>query len=138
MVDQDKIREKLANLETQLKSLREKQATQLQKYQKNSDLQAIVERRLQNAIQACIDISMHIVSEEGPRKPESYADVFLILEEMEILNSELSEKMKEKTGFRNILAHEYAKIIHEEVYKHLQELDTFQDFAKAIAEKYLE
>lgn len=137
MVDKDQIREGLAKLENQLKSLRKKQSVQLEEYQRNEDLQAIVERRLQNTIQACIDVAMHIVSEEGPRKPESYGDVFLILEEMDIIGPNLSKKMREETGFRNVLAHEYAKIMNEEVYKHLQELKVFEDFAKAIAERFL-
>lgn len=98
LADEDKIKDKLAGLEKKLKSLREKQSIPMREYEKNGDLQAIVERRLQNSIQACIDIGMHIVSEKGPRKPETYGDIFTILEEMEVLDSELGEELKEKAG----------------------------------------
>ncbi|KXB07277.1 hypothetical protein AKJ52_00615 [candidate division MSBL1 archaeon SCGC-AAA382C18] len=137
MVDRERIKDKLASLENQLKSLREKQSIPIEEYRKDGDLQAIVERRLQNSIQACIDIGMHIASEEGSRKPESYADIFTILEELEVINPELSQKMKEKTGLRNVLAHEYAEIINEKVYEHLQDLKTFEEFAKTINNHFL-
>lgn len=137
LVDEERIKDKLASLENQLKSLQEKQSIPIEEYRKDGDLQAIVERRLQNSIQACIDIGMHIASEEGSRKPESYADIFTILEELQVINTELSQKMKEKTGFRNVLAHEYAEIINEKVYEHLQDLETFEEFAKTINGHFL-
>lgn len=137
MVDEENIQEKLASLENQLKSLREKQSIPEKEYQKDGDLQALVERRLQNSIQACIDIGMHIVSEEGSRKPESYADIFAILEEIGTIDSRLSNQLKEKAGFRNVLAHEYASIINEKVYENLQNLEVFENFAKTISEEFL-
>ncbi len=137
MVNKDRIKEKLSSLESQLKSLREKQKISLREYQNDGDLQALVERRLQNAIQACIDIGMHVVSEEGPRKPETYADIFTVLEEMDILHGELASKLREKAGFRNVLAHEYAGIINEKVYDQLHALETFEEFAEIVTEKYL-
>ncbi|KXA92273.1 hypothetical protein AKJ64_03575 [candidate division MSBL1 archaeon SCGC-AAA259E17] len=137
LVDKSRIEDKLANLENQLKSLQEKQSIPMGEYQKEGDLQAVVERRLQNSIQACIDIGMHIITEEGSRKPESYADIFTILEEMEVLDTELSNKLKEKAGFRNVLAHEYAQIMNDKVYKHLQDLETFKKFAESISNRFL-
>lgn len=56
---------------------------------------------------------------------------------MNVLSSGISSEMKEKTGFRNVLAHEYAEIINERVYEHLQDLETFERFAKTISERFL-
>lgn len=137
LVEESRIKEKLASLEEQLKSLREKQSIPLEKYRRDGDLQAVVERRLQNSIQACIDIGMHIVTEEGPRKPESYSDIFIVLEEMDVLGTELSRELQEKAGFRNVLAHEYAKIINKKVYRQLQDLGVFEEFARKINDKFL-
>ncbi len=137
MVNEDRIEEKLAGLEKQLKSLREKQSIPLEEYERDGDLQAIVERRLQNSIQICIDVGMHIVTEEGPRKAETYGDVFKILEGMKVLDSDLSDSLKEKAGFRNVLTHDYADIINERVYNHLQDLETFEKFAEQISDRFL-
>lgn len=131
-IDKEVIKEGLANLESQIKSLREKREFSLEEYKRNEDLQAIVERRLQNAIQACIDLGMHIASEKGSRKPEDYGDIFVILGEMNIINTKLSKEMVEKAGFRNVLAHDYSKIIDKEVYRHLQNLEVFEKFAKEV------
>ncbi|NIQ04556.1 MAG: DUF86 domain-containing protein [Candidatus Korarchaeota archaeon] len=136
MVNKTRIRDALAKLESQLKSLREKQTVSLEEYKRNRDLQAIVERRLYIAIQVSIDIAMHIVSENGPRKPESYSDVFVVLSEMGVIDSAISKRMEEEAGFRNVLAHEYADIIDREVYRHLQQLDIFEAFAQQINECY--
>ncbi len=137
-IKKDKIREKLATLEKQLKTLREKNKIELENYKRDMDLQAIVERRLYNSIQTTIDLAMHIVSEKGERKPESYSDVFIVLSEMNVIDTDLSKRMAEEAGFRNVLAHEYAEIQNEEVYKHLQNLDIFEEFAETIYNQFLE
>ncbi|KXB04725.1 hypothetical protein AKJ50_02085 [candidate division MSBL1 archaeon SCGC-AAA382A13] len=62
---------------------------------------------------------------------------FNVLEENKTINTSLCNELKEKAGFRNVLAHEYANIINEKVYKHLQELEVFEKFAKTISEKFL-
>jgi len=137
-IDKDKIREKLANLEKQVKILREKSNTELEEYKRDLDLQSIVERRLYKAIQISIDLAMHIASQEGERKPESYADVFIVLSEIGILDTQLSKEMSEEAGFRNVLAHEYAEIQNEEVYNHLQDLEIYEKFVKSIYSNLLE
>lgn len=80
---------------------------------------------------------MHIVAEEGSRKPESYADIFNILEETGVIDAKLSDELKEKVGFRNVLAHEYAEIINKKVYSHLQSLEPFEKFAESISDSFL-
>ncbi len=137
MVSKDRIRDKLASLEKQLRNLQAKQKASLGEYKRNEDLQAIVERRLQNSIQTCIDIGMHVVTEKGSRKPETYADVFTILNEIEVIDSNLANKLEEMAGFRNVLAHDYAEIVHKKVYNHLQNLEVFEDFAKSISDQFL-
>lgn len=106
-VDKTRIRDGLAKLESQLKSLREKQSASFDEYKTNRDLQAIVERRLYVAIQVSIDIAMHIISENGIRKPESYSDAFVVLSEMDVVDTATSKQMEEEAGFRNVLTHEY-------------------------------
>lgn len=137
-IDKDRVREGLATLEEQLKILKGKRKAELKEYKTNKDLQSIVERRLYNTIQSCIDLAMHIASEKDGRKPESYSDVFIVLSEMDLINTDLSKRMAEEAGFRNVLAHEYAEIQNEEVYKHLQNLDVFEEFAEAIYDNFLE
>ena len=73
------------------------------------------------AIQNCIDIAAHIVSEEGLGVPGSTNEMFYLLEENEYLNNELTEKMVKAVGFRNLIVHEYGKIDLEQVFEVAQE-----------------
>ncbi len=73
------------------------------------------------AIQNCIDIAAHIVSEEGLGIPGSTNEMFYLLEENGYLNNELTEKMVKAVGFRNLIVHEYGKIDLEQVFEVAQE-----------------
>lgn len=84
-------------------------------------------------VQACLDVASHVIATEGYREPADYGDVFRILAENDVLSSDLAAEIVEMAGFRNVLAHEYAKIDDERVYDHLQDLDRFKEFATAIA-----
>lgn len=52
-----------------------------EEYKRDRIAQAVVERKLQLAIQICLDIGSHIVAEQGFREPEDNKDVFVILNE---------------------------------------------------------
>jgi uncharacterized protein YutE (UPF0331/DUF86 family) len=94
-----------------------------------------VERRLETAIQACIDIGNHIISQQNLGSPADYGQIFLILAEKGIINSKLSEKLIRMAGFRNVLIHEYRDILIDKVYDILQNrLSDFYDFAQAVLE----
>lgn len=130
MAERDRVESKLGTLETYLRGLEEKQDCPEDKYLRDRDVQDIVERRFHKAIQCCLDIASHIVAAEGFREPDDYGDLFRVLEEEGVLASNTAGKMVEMAGFRNVLAHEYADIVNERVYAHLQDLERFRQFAQ--------
>lgn len=132
MVDPDTVRSRLGKLEQYVRGLADKQDCTLEEYRRDADRQDIVERRFVKAIQASIDVASHVVSKQGYREPENYGDVFAILGEEGVLGAETADRMVEMAGFRNVLAHEYADILDERVYDHLQDLDHFRRFAGEI------
>jgi len=81
------------------------------------DRQEIVMFNIQMAIQNCVDIAAHIISEEGFGIPDSTAEMFNILEENNYLDNKLTRKMVKAAGLRNLIVHEYAKIEAEQIYK---------------------
>lgn len=133
MVDPERVRTRLGALEVDLRDLTAKQDTSKRAYREDRDLQAIVERRFETAIQACLDVAAHVVASEGYREPTDDADLFRVLEEEGTLSADVADRMVEMAGFRNVLAHEYADIDHERVYGHLQDLDHFRRFAEEVA-----
>lgn len=123
---------KLGKLETYIEGLEEKQGVALDEYRGDRDLQDIVERRFEKAIQASLDIASHIVASRATREPSSYRDVFQVLAEEGVLDPELTGTMGELAGFRNVLAHDYAEIDHDRVHDHLGDLEPFRLFAQAV------
>lgn len=132
MVDIAVVRRILNSLNESLEHLKSKRDVSLEEYKKDRDIQAVVERRLETAIQACIDIGNHIISQQNLGSPSDYGEIFLILSQKGIINNKQSEKLIKMAGFRNVLIHEYRDILIDKVYDILQNrLSDFYDFARA-------
>ena len=121
MVDSDLVLAKASSVKRHLNRIIEKRHTDLQTFLQHIDCQESILFNLQMAIQNCIDIAAHIVSEEGLGIPGSTNEMFYLLEENGYLNNELTEKMVKAVGFRNLIVHEYGKIDLEQVFEVAQE-----------------
>ncbi|HHT9125584.1 MAG TPA: type VII toxin-antitoxin system HepT family RNase toxin [Candidatus Brocadiia bacterium] len=97
-------------------------------------LKDIIERNLEIAVQACIDICNRIISVEELEKPKDYFEAILRLGENNILPYEFAQKISPIAGFRNILIHEYIDINWDEVYKNLQNIEDFYQFINYISQ----
>jgi len=91
-------------------------------------LQDIIERNLEVAAQAVIDIANRIISIEGLEKPREYFEAILRLGESDILPLDFAKKLAPLAGFRNILVHDYMDINWDEVYKNLHQLNDISRF----------
>ncbi len=88
------------------------------------------------AIQNCIDIAAHIISEEGFGVPGSTNEMFYILEENGYLDSELTEKMVKAVGFRNLIVHEYGKVELKQVFEVAQkDIKDLNEYLRSIFKK---
>ncbi len=84
---------------------------------------------IQRAIEASIDIAMHIVSEKKLGIPKSSRDAFEVLEHNKIINNEILKKLKNMVGFRNIAVHNYRQISLDILQKIVEtDLDDFNEF----------
>ena len=98
------------------------------------DVQA-VKYSLFESIEACIDISSHIISVKEFQRAESYSEMFEILGEKNILDTKLAIKLADMAKFRNILIHGYARIDNEKVLNYVKEdLKDIKIFVKRILE----
>ena len=133
MVDVPVVHRILNFLNNGLEHLKSKQNVSFEKYKKDRDIQAIIERRLETSIQSCIDIGNHIISSENMGSPSDYGEIFVILAEKGIINESQANKLIRMAGFRNVLIHEYRDILIEKVYDILQNrLSDFYEFAQSI------
>lgn len=86
------------------------------------------------AIECCIDMCNHIISKNGYRVPEDYADTFNIMAEAGVLNSEFADNLKNMARFRNRIVHLYWEVDDRQVYQYLNEcLDDFDKLIFSIA-----
>lgn len=117
MVDRRIISEKVDAVEKSIKRVIERRGERVSEFIINEDLQDSVILHLMQAIQGCIDLAAHIVSEEELGLAASTRDFFYILFDKKIISAELREKMIHAIGFRNLVAHEYAKLDMERAYE---------------------
>lgn len=106
----------------------------LQEYQQESYLRDIVERNLEVAAQACIDIAARVISVDQMERPADSYGAILRLGEAGVLPLDFAEKMAPIAGFRNILVHEYVDINWNQVYENLQNIPDLHRFAHHIRE----
>ena len=81
------------------------------------DAQDIICLNLERAVQACVDIAAHILSDGECPMPESMAGgTFDALERQGTLTRDLAERMRRAVGFRNISVHAYQALDWEIVF----------------------
>lgn len=133
MVDRDLILAKAGSINRHCKRIADKSAVDVKAFENDLDRQESVLFNLQMAIQNCIDIAAHIVSEEGYGIPGSANEMFYLLEENNILERALTEKMVSAVGLRNLIVHEYGKVDLEKVYRVAKEnISDLTAFIKSI------
>lgn len=131
------VRERLQYLRNEVQYLRQEGAAvpSFESYVNDVRLRRAVERSLQVAVEACLDIARRIIAVEGFRYPENNQDTFRVLVEEKIVPSRLLDTLQEMARFRNLIVHDYAKIDDARVYGILkQRLGDFDAYARAIAD----
>ncbi len=116
MVDRNILVAKVTAIEKCLNKVKEKRSVSVEEFVIDEDNQDIVLFNLMQAIQGCVDMAAHIVSDEGYGMAGSMNDFFYLLRGRNIITDELQEKLIRAVGFRNLVAHEYAKLDLKQVY----------------------
>ena len=116
MVDKDLLLAKASSVKRYIKRIEEKSKIDLDTFLSDIDRQEIVLFNIQMAVQNCIDIAAHIISEEGLGIPGSTSEMFYLLEENAYLDRQITEKMVKAAGLRNLIVHEYAKVEIKQIF----------------------
>ncbi len=69
------------------------------------------------AIQDCLDLASHWVSDAGWPPPSDAAEAFDCLADHGAIDRELATSMRAATGLRNRIAHGYASVNHDRLFK---------------------
>lgn len=128
---------KISALEFHQERIKKKRRVPLEVFLKDLDRQESVLFNLQMAVQNCIDMAAHLVSEQRMGLAGSTNELFYLLEERGIIEPEMTERMVRAVGFRNLLVHEYGKIDLEMVFRAAHEnLDDLMLFSEIVAERF--
>lgn len=133
----DRIKDKIKEIENYLKQLEEIVPDSLEEYQEDFKTKAACERYLERLVEAAEDLAFLAIKHLDLESPEEEKEIFQILSRTKVISFELSDELKRAKGMRNVLAHQYGevddKIIFaaatEEIGKDLRRL------IKAIKEK---
>ncbi len=83
------------------------------------------------AVQAAIDICYHIVAKSESRAPQDYADCFVQLANLGIVDKKFARNLQEMARFRNVLVHMYGEVDDNRVCRILKDnlidLDRFEE-----------
>jgi len=136
VVDRDLILAKAGSVKRHLNRVFEKRNTDLRTFLKDIDIQESILFNIQMAVQNCIDIAAHIISDEGLGVPGSTNEMFYLLEENGYLNNEITEKMVKAVGLRNLVVHEYGKIDLDRIFEVAQkDISDLNEYLKSIFKK---
>lgn len=116
MVDKGVFLAKVTMTEKCLKRVKEKCPATFEEFKADEDCQDVILFNLMQAIQGCVDMSAHIVSDEGYGMAGSMQEFFELLSQQQLISAELAGNMGKAVGFRNLIAHEYARIDLDRVY----------------------
>ena len=108
--------EKLESLRRCLRRIEEKKPRRVEVLVGDPDIQDILVLNLTRAVQICVDIGSHVISESDEAAPQTMGDVFTALQKLEVLSEETSQQMRKAVGFRNVAVHNYQAINWEIVF----------------------
>jgi uncharacterized protein YutE (UPF0331/DUF86 family) len=105
-INKDLIAKKLDFLDHVLTKI-EKAEYEMEEFVENPDVHDLITFRLQQAVETCIDIAVHIIAEMKLLRKETAKDAFILLGEKKIITRELSKHMGKAADFRNRVVHGY-------------------------------
>lgn len=133
MVEAPTVRKRLGVLEERLRRLRDLSSRSMEEFLDDVGIQDRVERNLQVAIQAAVDLGLHILVDFPGSAPDAYRLVFRQLGKHGLIRIDLAERLERMAGFRNVLVHAYADVVPEQVYRNLAHLPDLQEYVQQLS-----
>ena len=132
------IERKLDSLQRCLARIRDKTPDSVDTLSKDLDLQDVLVLNLSRAVQICVDIAAHILSERQQPPPETMGQAFDRLVQDGLLDADLGERLKRSVGFRNLAVHNYEAINWAIVFSiATKNIRDFDDYAKQLIQRVL-
>jgi uncharacterized protein YutE (UPF0331/DUF86 family) len=130
-MDSEVIEQKLESLRRCLRRIEDKCPPDSRLLEENPDLQDIMVLNLTRAVQLCVDIGAHLVSDLNVPAPDTMGATFDALAKADVISDALALQLKKAVGFRNIAVHNYEainwQIVHAIATDYLQDFSAFSN-----------
>lgn len=131
MIDHSLLARRVAAVRDAAERIREVLPAQVEAFVADRSAREIVTLNLFVALQECLSLASHWLADEGWEVPGTYAEVFRVLAERNVLDHDLAARMAEAAGLRNLIAHRYGALdwtrIHDIASHHIEDLLRFCD-----------
>ncbi len=132
-MNRDVINRKLESLRRCIARIESKRPIRPEVLRVNYDLQDIMALNLERAVQICVDIAAHVISQTELPVPSTMGEGFACLAELGVIPPQVATSLQKAVAFRNILVHNYTNINWDIVANILtSHLTDFVQFAQAI------
>ncbi len=116
-----RIKDKIEQINGFLEELNSIIPSNLEEYKSSIEKKAACERYVEKIVEAVTDLAFLAIKNKKFRIPEDDIDAFNILSENEIIDYDLTARLKNAKGMRNIISHQYGKIDDEIVFEAITE-----------------
>jgi len=107
VVDRDLLRRKSARVLHHVARLRDRTPVMAQTLSGDEDLANLVAMDLQQAIQGCIDLALHVCVDEELGAPAGAGAAFALLARRGLISEQLLSRLLGACALRNIIVHQY-------------------------------
>jgi uncharacterized protein YutE (UPF0331/DUF86 family)/predicted nucleotidyltransferase len=134
VVDRALLAEKIASVRDAVDRIRETLPPQPDALRADRTAREVVILNLFVALQDCLSLAAHWLSDAGRDVPQSYAQVFRRLGERGVVAPELAARLAAASGLRNLVAHRYGALDWDRIHEIAStRLDDLLAFCEALA-----
>ncbi|MBK6854417.1 MAG: DUF86 domain-containing protein [Burkholderiales bacterium] len=133
-MDRVVLERKLESLRRCLARVRTRRPATLTELVADVDAQDVLVLNLSRAVQLCVDMAAHLLSELELPPPSTMGETFSRLAEAAMIDPELAQALRKAVGFRNLAVHNYDEIDWAIVFAiSTSHLGDFEQFARQVA-----
>lgn len=116
MVDVNVVTGKLRELADLISRVESHRPADAETLANDRDARDLVSYNLALAVQACLDIASHLISDEAWEASTTAAESFQTLARHQVISGELAAVLGQAAGLRNILVHGYSKAVPARIH----------------------
>lgn len=126
---------KLAIVAMHLGRLRARRPADFASFKDDALVQDAISLGVLVVVQECMDIALHIASDEGWELAPTYRQAFVVLERHGVIDSALAQSLGNAAQLRNRIAHGYASLDAERFWTELPSgIASFETFVAKVSE----